>query len=166
MAVLERYKDKFRCFNDDIQGTGAVAVAGVLSALNAIGEDASSALKTKRIMIAGAGSAGIGVATALASAMAQQGISLEDARKMFYVCDVDGVLSAERAAELTPEQAAFARSDGAAGMDLQTCIDTVKVSFFQTSRYVPLTSSCESCSQLTCPAKCHIYLFIYLFIYI
>ena len=126
MAVLERYKNKFRCFNDDIQGTGAVAVAGVLSALNVIGEDASTALKTKRIMVAGAGSAGIGVATALASAMTQQGISIEDARKMFYVCDVDGVLSAERAAELTPEQAVFARSDAAAGMDLQTCIDTVK----------------------------------------
>ena len=126
MTVLERYKNRFCCFNDDIQGTGAVAVAGVLSALNAIGEDASTALKKKRIMIAGAGSAGIGVATALASAMAQQGIPLEEARKMFYVCDVDGVLSAERMSELTPEQQAFARDDDAAGLTLQECIDSVK----------------------------------------
>lgn len=77
------------CFNDDIQGTGATTLAGILSALRARGEDVSS-LGDQRILIAGAGSAGIGVASVLLQAMIEQGRSEDEARNAFYVCDQFG----------------------------------------------------------------------------
>lgn len=122
--VLSRYRDKYLCFNDDIQGTGATAIAGVMSALRSIGEG-PECLRNKRILIAGAGSAGLGVANALVNAMVCQGLSLQEARDHFWVCDVHGVLAADRK-DLSPEQLAFGRKDETAGMDLLSCAKKVK----------------------------------------
>ena len=126
MEVLNRYRDKILCFNDDIQGTGAVAVAGILGALKQRGEP-PEALKDSRIAVAGAGSAGLGVVRALVNAMVQQGATEAEAKSMFYVVDVDGVLDSSNP-KLTEEQACFARSDGAAGMCLDDMITEVKPS--------------------------------------
>ena len=58
IPVLERYRDRILCFNDDIQGTGAVCVAGVLAALKAVGQTTPDAICHQDIIIAGAGTAG------------------------------------------------------------------------------------------------------------
>ena len=88
-TILNKYRKDVLCFNDDIQGTGATALAGVLGALRAKGERPDS-LGEQRILIAGAGSAGIGVATVLKEAMLEHGRSEEEARECFFVVDHDG----------------------------------------------------------------------------
>jgi len=72
-----------------VQGTGATTLAGVLCALRAKGEDVT-ALGKQRIVIAGAGSAGIGIAQVLKNAMIEQGYSPEEARNAFYIADEHG----------------------------------------------------------------------------
>lgn len=88
-TLLNKYRDQHLCFNDDIQGTGATTLAGVMCALRAKGEDVS-ALGDQRIVIAGAGSAGIGIAQVLMQGMIEQGRSPEEAKNAFYICDQFG----------------------------------------------------------------------------
>ena len=87
--LLDKYREDHLCFNDDIQGTGATALAGLLCALRAKG-DAVTALGDQRIAIVGAGSAGIGIAQVLKEAMIEQGRSEEEASKAFFVLDQFG----------------------------------------------------------------------------
>ena len=87
--LLDKYRHEHLCFNDDIQGTGATTLAGVLSALRAKGEHVTS-LGDQRIVIVGAGSAGIGIAQVLKEAMVEQGKSEEEAKKAFFVVDQFG----------------------------------------------------------------------------
>lgn len=87
--LLDKYRDTHLCFNDDIQGTGATTLAGLLGAIRAKGEDVSS-LGDQRILIAGAGSAGIGIAQVLFGAMVEQGYSEEQAKNSFFICDQEG----------------------------------------------------------------------------
>lgn len=88
-TLLDKYRQKHLCFNDDIQGTGATALAGLLGALRAKGEEVES-LGEQRILIAGAGSAGIGIAQVLKQAMLEQGYSEEKASNAFFVADQYG----------------------------------------------------------------------------
>lgn len=119
--LLDKYRHDHLCFNDDIQGTGATTLAGVLGALRAKGADVDD-LGDQRIVIAGAGSAGIGVAQVLMQAMVEQGRTEEEAKKAFYIVDQDGLLGIERTNEYSPEQAVFAiKEDG--GLSL---LETVK----------------------------------------
>eukprot|EP00536_Pseudo-nitzschia_multiseries_P012549 jgi/Psemu1/298150/fgenesh1_pm.485_\ len=87
--LLDKYRDTHLCFNDDIQGTGATALAGILGALRAKGADVNT-LGDQRILIAGAGSAGIGIAQVLYEAMLEQGYSEESAKDAFFICDHKG----------------------------------------------------------------------------
>lgn len=67
-------RNNVRCFNDDIQGTGCVALAGILSALRSVGfDDPLKALSQQRIVMCGAGSAGLGVAETIVHAMTKAG---------------------------------------------------------------------------------------------
>jgi malate dehydrogenase (oxaloacetate-decarboxylating)(NADP+) len=88
-TLLDSYREDHLCFNDDIQGTGSTALAGVLSAIRAKGDDVS-ALGDQRIVVAGAGSAGVGIAHVLKQAMIEQGRSPEEARKAFFIADAQG----------------------------------------------------------------------------
>ena len=88
-TLLDKYRENHLCFNDDIQGTGATALAGLLGALRAKGEDVNS-LGEQRIVIAGAGSAGIGIGQVLYQAMLEQGYSEKQAKDAFFVVDQDG----------------------------------------------------------------------------
>ena len=115
--VLCSSREPVCVFNDDIQGTGAVTVAGVLSGLINRGESTEN-LKDQRIMIAGAGSAGIGVASAILLAMEKQGLSSEQANKRFLIMDKDGALTLDRKSNLTKEQRVFMRDDVPAGLGL------------------------------------------------
>src|SRR5262245_3913952 len=86
--LLERYRDRLCTFNDDIQGTAAVATGTLLSAVNVTGMP----FKEQRIAVLGAGSAGIGVSSLLLNAMMADGLSERDARSRFYLVDRDGLL--------------------------------------------------------------------------
>lgn len=122
--LLDRYRNDVLCFNDDIQGTGATTLAGCLGGLRAKGEDVT-ALGDQRILIAGAGSAGIGVAQVLMQAMIEQGRTPEEAKNAFFIADEKGLLGSERKAELTPEQATFARDEDN-GLPLQEIVEKYK----------------------------------------
>mmetsp|Transcript_912 Transcript_912/g.1924 ORF Transcript_912/g.1924 Transcript_912/m.1924 type:complete len:644 (+) Transcript_912:85-2016(+) len=108
--LLDKYRENHLCFNDDIQGTGATALAGLLGALRAKGEDVNS-LGDQRIVIAGAGSAGIGIAQVLYGAMLEQGYSEEKAKNCLYIVDQKGIVGKDRLDELNDEQREFARDE-------------------------------------------------------
>ena len=93
--LLNCYRKRSLCFNDDIQGTGAVTLGGILSAMRGQGKSYQD-LKEERILIAGAGSAGCGVAATLLQGMVEQGMNQERARKAFYMVDKDGLLGKAR----------------------------------------------------------------------
>lgn len=102
--LLEKYRDQLLTFNDDIQGTAAVALGAVLGAVNVTGET----LAEQQVVMFGAGSAGIGVADYLRSAMVKQGLSEAEACRRFYLVDKEGLLHDGRT-DLLPEQAMYAR---------------------------------------------------------
>ncbi len=86
--LLARYRDRLCTFNDDIQGTAAVAAGTLLAAINVTGVP----LTEQRIVLFGAGSAGIGIASLLLTAMKEAGLSDTEARRRFFAVDVDGLL--------------------------------------------------------------------------
>lgn len=103
--VLDRYQDECLTFNDDIQGTGAVALAAVLSALRASG---GGRLAAQRIVVHGAGTAGVGIAEQLAAAVEEDGGA--DGRRSIWALSSRGLLRASDPG-LRDFQRAFARSD-------------------------------------------------------
>lgn len=123
--LLNRYRSTFCVFNDDVQGTGTMVLAGLLSALRVQGKD-HTALPDQKIVCLGSGSAGIGVCNALVQGMVMEGLSEEEAHKRFYLVDVDGLLTADRPG-LVGDQIKFARTDvdvngNGKGMGLQQVI--------------------------------------------
>jgi len=104
--ILQRYRDQLLTFNDDIQGTSAVALGAIFSAVKVTGRS----LKDQRIVMFGAGSAGIGVADGLREAMKGEGVSEQDSRRHFWMVDKDGLLHSGRK-DLTPEQIVYAQPE-------------------------------------------------------
>jgi malate dehydrogenase (oxaloacetate-decarboxylating) len=102
--ILERYHDELLTFNDDIQGTAAVAVGAILGAVKVTGKS----LKDQQIVMLGAGSAGIGVADGLRAAMKSEGLSEHEARSRFWLVDREGLLHSGRK-DLTSEQVVYAQ---------------------------------------------------------
>jgi malate dehydrogenase (oxaloacetate-decarboxylating)(NADP+) len=90
--LLARYRDKVCCYNDDIQGTAGVTLAGRLAALKATG----GKLRDQRVLFLGAGSAAIGLAGLIASAAVQEGLSLREAQARLSMFDVNGLLEPSR----------------------------------------------------------------------
>ena len=112
--LLERYRDRVCSFNDDIQGTAAVATGALLAAINVTGVP----LARQNIALLGAGSAGCGVASLLLRAMTEAGLSEAEARRRFWLVDRDGLL-VEGMAGLLPFQQPFAQPrDAVAGWRL------------------------------------------------
>lgn len=103
--ILDKYKDKYLVFNDDIQGTGIIVLAGVLGGLNISGEK----MVDQKYLCFGAGTAGVGIAQRVAEEMVQDGMSEEEAKKQFYMVDKQGLLFDDMP-DLTPGQKEFARS--------------------------------------------------------
>ncbi|TMM47567.1 NAD-dependent malic enzyme [Colwellia ponticola] len=89
MPLLERYKDKICCFNDDIQGTASVSVGTLLAACRSKGVK----LSDQRVAFVGAGSAGCGIAEQIISQMISEGITPEDARSQVFMIDRFGLLT-------------------------------------------------------------------------
>jgi malate dehydrogenase (oxaloacetate-decarboxylating) len=103
--ILTRYQDELCTFNGDMQGTGAIALACVLAGAKASG----NAFKDQQIVILGAGTAGVGIADQICSALQREGLSEKQAQKCFWLLDKDGLLL-ENNSNLLPFQKAFARS--------------------------------------------------------
>jgi len=104
-------------FNDDIQGTGAITLAGIMSGLVNMGQSVHN-LPEQRVLVAGAGSAGVGVASMIAQGMMMQGLSEEEALSRFCLVDADGLLATDPNRKYTLEQKKFVRTDMKSGMSL------------------------------------------------
>jgi malate dehydrogenase (oxaloacetate-decarboxylating) len=120
--ILDRYRDQLLTFNDDIQGTAAVVTGALAGAVRA----SSSRLRDQRVVMLGAGSAAIGVADMLRRQMAADGVPDDQARRRFYIVDINGLLTRDRT-DLSAEQRTYAQpaaalagwtrtSDGPAGL--------------------------------------------------
>lgn len=103
-VILDKYKDKFATFNDDIQGTGMVVLAGILGALNISKED----IKDQKFLTFGAGTAGMGIANQILDELKRAGLSEDEARKHFYAVDKQGLLFNDTP-DLTAAQRDFTR---------------------------------------------------------
>jgi malate dehydrogenase (oxaloacetate-decarboxylating) len=103
---LDHYRDQLCTFNDDIQGTAAVATATLISAINVTGVP----LERQKIAVVGFGGAGIGITNLLAQFMQDTGLSQEEARTHFYAIDRYGLIT-ENTKDLRPEQRLYARKE-------------------------------------------------------
>jgi len=103
--ILEKYRGQIRTFNDDLQGTGAVTLAATVSALRICG----TLLRNQRIVIFGAGIAGIGIADLIRDVMIDEGLPAEDATRRFWCVDVHGLLTSDMGDRLQDYQASYAR---------------------------------------------------------
>ena len=104
--ILDRYRDQLLTFNDDIQGTAAVALGAISAAIKVSG----TALRDQQVVFFGAGSAAIGVADYIHATMVADGLAEEEARRRFWVVDLHGLLRTGRT-DLTPEQRRYAQPD-------------------------------------------------------
>jgi malate dehydrogenase (oxaloacetate-decarboxylating)(NADP+) len=90
--LLQRYRDKYCVYNDDVQGTAGITLTGMINAAKIKG----TKLKDERYLFLGAGSAGIGLANLLCSALVAQGLSLKGAQSRVYMFDINGLLETTR----------------------------------------------------------------------
>jgi malate dehydrogenase (oxaloacetate-decarboxylating)(NADP+) len=90
--LLQRYRDKYCVFNDDVQGTAGITIAGMINAAKLKG----TKLKDEKYLFLGAGSAGIGLANLLCSALVAQGLTLKEAQSRVFMFDINGLLESTR----------------------------------------------------------------------
>ncbi|KAJ1916562.1 hypothetical protein IWQ60_008062 [Tieghemiomyces parasiticus] len=123
--LLSKYRDDYFCFNDDIQGTGAVILSGFINAVKQAPVDP----REHRILFHGAGSAGVGVAKQLMDYFViEHGYSEEEAKKKFWLSDSKGLITKDRGDRLAQHKVFFARedNDGRQSKSLLETIDYVK----------------------------------------
>ncbi|KKP04010.1 malic enzyme [Trichoderma harzianum] len=123
---LDRYRNNYRAFNDDIQGTGAVVLAGYINAVNL----SSVPLEEQRLVFMGAGSAGVGVAKQLVEYYTRRGLTEAEARDKFFLVDTKGLVTMDRGDKLAEHKKYFARVDNAGHQfrTLEEVIEYVKPS--------------------------------------
>jgi malate dehydrogenase (oxaloacetate-decarboxylating)(NADP+) len=90
--LLQRYRDKYCVYNDDVQGTAGIVLAGMINAARIKG----TKLSDEKYLFLGAGSAGIGLADLICSAMVQEGLTLKEAQSRIYLFDINGLLEDTR----------------------------------------------------------------------
>jgi malate dehydrogenase (oxaloacetate-decarboxylating) len=126
LPILDRYRDRLLTFNDDIQGTAAVA----LGALHGAAQAAGRPLSQQQVVMLGAGSAGIGVLEMIGKEMVSQGLSDAEAAERIWVVDINGLLTDDRT-DLSDGQRRFAqpaaRVEGWAGVQLADVVHQVDV---------------------------------------
>ena len=106
-ASLEKYSRDYSCFNDDIQGTGAVIMGGMIGAVKQSG----IAPKDHRAVFLGAGSAGVGVAKQIIEYFVKEGMTEQEATQCFWLVDTKGLVTADRGDVLADHKKIFARTD-------------------------------------------------------
>lgn len=104
-VILDKYQDQMPTFNDDIQGTGMVVLAGILGALNISHED----IRDQKFVFFGSGSAGMGIAHQIFDELQRAGLSADEARQHLYAVDKQGLLFSDTP-DLTAAQTEFARN--------------------------------------------------------
>jgi malate dehydrogenase (oxaloacetate-decarboxylating)(NADP+) len=119
-ALLERYRERLCCFNDDIQGTGAMGLAGLYAAERITGKK----LSEQRILFVGAGEACLGIGAAVLAAMRREGLSAEQARERCLFFDSRGAVVARRG-DLAPHKRRFAQ-ERAAPASVAAAIDVFR----------------------------------------
>jgi malate dehydrogenase (oxaloacetate-decarboxylating) len=92
VPLLERYRDQLCCFNDDVQGTAAVAVGTLMAACQARDET----IADQRVVFVGAGSAGCGIAEQVVTAMQAEGLSEKQARRRVFMVDREGLVTSDQ----------------------------------------------------------------------
>jgi malate dehydrogenase (oxaloacetate-decarboxylating) len=137
--ILARYRDQLCTFNDDIQGTAAIATGTLLAAVHAAG----TKIRDQKIVVVGSGSAGCGISSLMLQAMVDEGLSQEEARRRFFLIDRTGLLM--DSAELLPFQKIFAHSP----KDLANwrCEKPGQVSLKDTIKHVQPTLLIGVCGQ-------------------
>ena len=118
--LLEQYRNRTCTFNDDIQGTGAVALAGVLSSLRLSG----GKLADQRVLFFGAGEAGLGIADQIAAVLESEGLPLGEARQRCWFVDSKGLIVAGRD-HLTANKLPYAHAQAPCG-DLLSTVKAIK----------------------------------------
>jgi malate dehydrogenase (oxaloacetate-decarboxylating)(NADP+) len=118
--LLKRYRDKYCVYNDDVQGTAGITLAGMINAAKVKG----TKLKDEKYLFLGAGSAAIGLADLMSSAMVQDGMALKDAQSRIYMFDVNGLLEDSRK-DLFDFQKPYAHKH-APIRDFVTAIESIK----------------------------------------
>ena len=118
--LLERYRDKYCVYNDDVQGTAGIVLAGMINAAKIKG----TKLSDEKYLFLGAGSAGIGLAKLLCSAMTKEGLTLQQAQSRVYMFDVNGLLENTRK-DLFDFQKPYAH-EHAPTHDFVTAIESIK----------------------------------------
>jgi malate dehydrogenase (oxaloacetate-decarboxylating)(NADP+) len=118
--LLQRYRDKYCVYNDDVQGTAAIVLVGMINATKLKG----TKLKDEKYLFLGAGSAGTGLANLLCSALVQQGMSLKDAQSRVYMFDINGLLETTRT-DLVDFQKPYAHQQ-APTRDFVAAIESIK----------------------------------------
>lgn len=118
--LLYRYRDKYCVYNDDVQGTAGIVLAGMINAAKIKG----TKLSDERYLFLGAGSAGIGLADLLCSAMTQEGQTLRQAQSRVYMFDINGLLEDSRT-DLVDFQKPYAHHH-AATRDFRAAIESIK----------------------------------------
>src|SRR5258707_4298777 len=103
--ILEKYRNRICTFNDDMQGTGAITLAAAVSAVRVCG----SPMRNQRVVILGAGTAGLGIADKIRNAMMREGLSRDDATTRFWLVDTAGLLTDDLGERLRDYQAPYAR---------------------------------------------------------
>jgi len=106
--ILNKYADQVCTFNDDMQGTAAVVLAAAFAAVRAAG----GRMRDQRVVIHGAGTAGMGIADMLREVMVREGLTREEATRRFYALDRQGLITDDRAATLRDFQVPYARPAG------------------------------------------------------
>jgi malate dehydrogenase (oxaloacetate-decarboxylating)(NADP+) len=118
--LLERYRDKYCVYNDDVQGTAGIVLAGMINAAKIKG----TKLSDERYLFLGAGSAGIGLANLICSAMVQGGLSLKQAQSQIFMFDIHGLLEDSRK-DLLDFQKPYAHKH-APSRDFVAAIESIK----------------------------------------
>lgn len=123
--ILDMYRHDYLCFNDDVQGTGAAVLAGILGSLKQKGKGAAGLLD-ERIVMCGAGSAGMGILKQLLDAMEVHGVSREVAAKSLFLVDYTGCVGTALPTDEATKQQVAAGKEGLNGSKLPQLIDAVK----------------------------------------
>jgi malate dehydrogenase (oxaloacetate-decarboxylating) len=103
--IVDKYRTQFRTFSDDLQGTGAIALAALVSAMRVCG----TPLRNQRVVILGAGTAGIGIADFIRDVMVREGLTPEAASRRFWCVDADGLLVDDMGDQLRDYHETYAR---------------------------------------------------------
>ncbi|KAI1006995.1 NADP-dependent malic enzyme [Podosphaera aphanis] len=105
--ALEKYGPKYSCFNDDVQGTGSVILAGTINALKMT----AVPVQNQKAVFMGAGSAAVGVARQIVEYFIKEGLTEDEARRKFWFVDSKGLITNDRGDKLAPHKKYFSRDD-------------------------------------------------------